>query len=76
MYPLSILFYILPLTAAYGWFAALHLFLAGAFTYLARTLRIEPLGRGIGGGYFRVLGIHGDSYVFRHDRGCDGVAAV
>lgn len=42
LYPLSALFYILPLSAAYGWFAALHLFLAGALTYLlARTLGLR-----------------------------------
>ena len=42
LYPLSALYYILPLPAAYGWFAALHLFLAGLFTYyLARTLRLS-----------------------------------
>ncbi|MEA3407130.1 MAG: oligosaccharide flippase family protein [Chloroflexota bacterium] len=45
LYPLSVLFYVLPLSQAYGWFAALHLFLAGAFTYLfARTLRIGRAG--------------------------------
>jgi O-antigen/teichoic acid export membrane protein len=45
MYPFSVLFYVLPLTSAYGWFAALHLFLAGTFTYfLARTLHIKRLG--------------------------------
>lgn len=42
LYPFSALFYLLPLSAAYGWFAALHLFLAGAFTYLlARTLGLR-----------------------------------
>lgn len=45
MYPLSILFYVLPIPMAYGWFAALHIFLAGLFTYiLARTLRISRVG--------------------------------
>ncbi|MHB0858015.1 MAG: oligosaccharide flippase family protein [Anaerolineae bacterium] len=48
MYPPSALFYLLPLTAAYGWFAALHLFLAGLFTYLfARTLRLGRPGSAI-----------------------------
>lgn len=42
MYPFSVLFYVLPLPAAYGWFAALHLFLAGLSTYLlARTLHLR-----------------------------------
>ncbi|MBN1400461.1 MAG: oligosaccharide flippase family protein [Anaerolineae bacterium] len=45
LYPLSVIFYVLPLPAAYGWFAALHLFLAGLFTYiLARTLRLSRTG--------------------------------
>ncbi len=42
MYPLSALFYVLPLWAAYGWYAALHLWLAGWLTYiLGRTLRLS-----------------------------------
>ncbi len=42
MYPPSALFYVLPLWAAYGWYAALHLWLAGWFTYLfGRTLRLS-----------------------------------
>ncbi|MBM3188239.1 MAG: hypothetical protein FJZ90_05890, partial [Chloroflexi bacterium] len=48
MYPPSALFYVLPLWAAYGWYAALHLFLAGLFTYgYARTLAISRLGGAI-----------------------------
>ncbi|MGI6368497.1 MAG: oligosaccharide flippase family protein [Anaerolineae bacterium] len=40
LYPLSLVYYVLPLPRAYGWFAALHIWLAGTFTYLfARTLR-------------------------------------
>ncbi|MGD2206331.1 MAG: hypothetical protein PVH17_06095, partial [Anaerolineae bacterium] len=40
LYPLSILFYLLPLTRAYGLFTVLQLWLAGAFMYLfARALR-------------------------------------
>ena len=34
LYPLGILFYILPVAQAYGWFALLHLFLGGLFMYL------------------------------------------
>ena len=50
MYPLSVVFYVLPLASAYGWFAALHLFLAGAFTYvLARSLRVGRLGGFVSG---------------------------
>ncbi|NLG29514.1 MAG: YfhO family protein, partial [Chloroflexi bacterium] len=45
LYPFSILFYLLPLAAAFGWFAALHLWLGGVCTYLlARTLRAGRIG--------------------------------
>ena len=33
LYPFTALFLVLPVAAAYGWFAALHLFLAGLFAY-------------------------------------------
>ena len=42
LYPLSILFYILPLAKAYGYFTALQFFLAGLFTFI----------------YCRVIGVH------------------
>ena len=57
LYPLSILFYVLPLPLAYGWFAALHLSLAGIFTYiLGRTLRIGRVGSAIAGATFMFSG--------------------
>lgn len=57
MYPPSILFYIMPLSAAYGWFAALHLFLASWFAYwLARTLKIGRSGSLIAGIAFGLSG--------------------
>src|SRR5688500_3083729 len=34
LYPLSILYYVLPLPAAYGWFTVVQLWLAGLFMYL------------------------------------------
>ena len=43
-YPLSILYYVLPLPAAYGWFTVVQLWLAGAFMYLFM--------RGVGVGRF------------------------
>lgn len=44
-YPFSILFYILPLANAYGWFTVSQLFLAGAFMYvLGRVLGLSRLG--------------------------------
>lgn len=49
-YPLSILFYLLPLNLAYGWFTALQLALAGIGLYTwARTLRLRPFPA-LGGG--------------------------
>ncbi|MBN1934125.1 MAG: hypothetical protein JW934_05650, partial [Anaerolineae bacterium] len=45
LYPFSLLFYILPLHAAYGWFTVLQFWLAGAFMYvLARTLGANRTG--------------------------------
>ncbi len=44
-YPFSILFYLLPLTLAYGWFTVSQLFLAGAFMYvLCRVIGSGRLG--------------------------------
>ncbi|MGD9147922.1 MAG: hypothetical protein PVI80_20315, partial [Anaerolineae bacterium] len=41
LYPLSVLFYVLPLTKAYGLFTVLQIWLAGAFMYLfGRVLRL------------------------------------
>jgi hypothetical protein len=41
LYPFSVLFYVLPLTRAYGLFTVLQLWLAGAFMYLfGRVLRL------------------------------------
>lgn len=57
LYPLSVIFYMLPLPGAYGWFAALHLFLAGVFTYLfTRTLRIGRAGSALAGVTFMFSG--------------------
>ena len=57
LYPFSILFYVLPLAAAFGWFAALHLFLGGAFTYmLARTLRVGRIGSSLAAVTFMFAG--------------------
>src|SRR5512147_2564743 len=42
-YPFSVLFYFLPLTAAYGWFTVSQLFLAGAFMYV--FARVIGMGR-------------------------------
>ncbi len=45
LYPLSIVFYILPLVKAYGYFTVLQLFLAGVFAYIyLRTIGVGRLG--------------------------------
>jgi O-antigen/teichoic acid export membrane protein len=50
LYPFSLLFYILPLSKAYGWFTVSQLWLAGLFMYLfVRTLRANRLGALIAG---------------------------
>jgi O-antigen/teichoic acid export membrane protein len=45
LYPFSVLFYVLPITQAYGWFTVLHLFLAALFMHVfVRTLGAGRLG--------------------------------
>ncbi|MDY7077253.1 MAG: oligosaccharide flippase family protein [Chloroflexota bacterium] len=57
LYPLSLVFYILPLWRAYGVFAWLQLGLAGAFAYLcARVLGIRRLGALVTGITFQFSG--------------------
>ncbi|MDW8069588.1 MAG: hypothetical protein RML46_11830, partial [Anaerolineae bacterium] len=57
LYPLSVLFYILPLWRAYGVFIWLQLGLAGVWTYLfARTLGAGRLGSLIAGITFQFSG--------------------
>ncbi|MCY3831578.1 MAG: oligosaccharide flippase family protein [Chloroflexi bacterium] len=43
LYPLSVIYYVLPLSAAYGWFILLNLWLAGLF--LAGFMRALGVGR-------------------------------
>jgi O-antigen/teichoic acid export membrane protein len=57
LYPLSVVFYVLPLWRAYGVFTWLQLGLAGVFTYLlARVLSIRRLGGLIAGITFQFSG--------------------
>jgi len=45
LYPFSILYYLLPLPTAYGWFTVVQLWLAGAFMYLfVRGLNVGRFG--------------------------------
>jgi O-antigen/teichoic acid export membrane protein len=50
LYPLSILFYILPLERAYGYFTVLQFFLAGLFTFIyCRVIGVNRFGALIAG---------------------------
>lgn len=50
LYPFSLLFYILPLSKAYGWFTVSQLWLAGLGMYIfLRTLHVTRLGALVGG---------------------------
>jgi O-antigen/teichoic acid export membrane protein len=45
LYPLSLIFYIVPLARAYGYYTVLQLLLASVFMYIyARTIRLQRLG--------------------------------
>jgi len=57
MYPLSLVFYILPLARAYGVFTLLQLWLAGVFMYVyLRTIRVGRFGSFLGGIIFALSG--------------------
>ncbi len=50
LYPFSLLFYLLPLSKAYGWFTLFHFWLAGIFTYIfLRILGADRQGAILGG---------------------------
>ncbi len=57
LYPLSAIFYVLPLWRAYGFFAVIQLGLAGVFMYiLTRVLGISRLGALVAGMTFELSG--------------------
>ncbi|MEM7126320.1 MAG: oligosaccharide flippase family protein [Chloroflexota bacterium] len=65
LYPLNILFYVMPLEAAYGWFTALQIALAGINTYLfCRVLRLRPQAAFFSGMVFMFSGFLIVSVVF------------
>lgn len=65
LYPLGVLFYIMPVASAYGPFAALHLFLAGAFTYFyLRVIGVNRAGALVGGTTFELAGFLVVSFVW------------
>lgn len=65
LYPLSVVYLILPLTAAYGWFTVLNLWLAGVFTFaFARSLGISRGGGLLAGVVYQFNGFVIASVVF------------
>ena len=65
LYPFSLIFYVLPLTKAYGWFTAIQFWLAGLFLYIfLRVLRANRLGALIGGITSQLSGFFVASVVF------------
>ncbi len=65
LYPLSILYYVLPLTAAYGWFTVLNLWLAGVFMYLfMRGLGVIRVGATVSAVTYQLCGFFIASAVF------------
>jgi len=65
LYPLSIVFYILPLTKAYGLFTVLQLWLAGLFMYIfGRSLRMGPFPALIAGIVYQLSAFFLVSVVF------------
>jgi O-antigen/teichoic acid export membrane protein len=65
LYPFSVLYYVLPLTAAYGWFTVVQLWLAGAFMYLfVRGLGVGRFGAAISGVTYQLSAFFVISAVF------------
>jgi O-antigen/teichoic acid export membrane protein len=65
LYPFSVLFYILPLYAAYGWFTVTQVWLAAATMYLLmRVLGIRRLGAALSGIAYAFSGFYMVSVVF------------
>ncbi len=64
-YPLSALFYILPIEIAFGWFTAIQLAIAGANAYLlGRVLKLRPVAALFSGVAFQFSGFMIVSVVF------------
>ena len=64
-YPLSALFYVLPIEVAFGWFTAIQLAIAGANAYLlGRVLKLRPVAALFSGVAFQLSGFMVVSVVF------------
>ena len=65
LYPFSLIYYALPLSAAYGWFTVVQLWLAGAFMYaFLRGLGIGRFGGAVGGVAYQLAAFFVISAVF------------
>src|SRR5688572_15058893 len=65
LYPFSLLYYVLPLPAAYGWFTVVQLWLAGVFMFLfARGLGIGRPGAALSGVVYQLSAFFVVSAVF------------
>ncbi len=65
MYPFSVIFYVMPLAQAYGWFSASQLFIAGLLMYLfARGLGVSRAGAAVAGVAYQLCGFYLVSVVF------------
>ena len=77
LYPLSFIYYILPLSAAYGWFILLNLWLAGMFMAgFMRALGRRARGRRVGGRHLSTVGILDRQRGLPDDGGGGGLAAA
>ncbi|MDW8293034.1 MAG: oligosaccharide flippase family protein [Anaerolineae bacterium] len=65
LYPLSVLYYLLPLEKAYGWFTVIQLGLAGVFMFVfMRTLGLRPVSSLFAGVAWQLSGFMLVSVVF------------
>lgn len=65
LYPLSAIYYALPLTSAYGWFIVVNLWLAGVFmAWFMRGLGINRAGATLSGAVYQLCGFMIASAVF------------
>ncbi len=65
LYPLSLIYYLLPLPAAYGWFTVAQLWLAGAFMYaFMRGVGVGRFGAAAAGITYQLAGFFVISAVF------------
>ncbi|MEO1288704.1 MAG: oligosaccharide flippase family protein, partial [Chloroflexota bacterium] len=66
LYPLSVIYYVMPLTVAYGWFTVINLWLAGVFMYaFGRGLGIGRAGAMLSGVIYQFSGMVLASVVFQ-----------